>query len=169
MVHTEFSRYLNAHFCCKQQQKDQFGEIYEDMTYNWCGNTAGGSQEFPPPRKTFIFCISLDLTTWSWPATSLKRWEVCHAEGPLSCSWIRDPHVVELLAGGDDTPGETALVSVETCVAETLTEWASPGARRRWSDWRSGNSEGWPRKNRNPEKGVKTDPSLTLNTSYETL
>ena len=68
-----------------------------------------------------------------------------------------------------DTPGETVLVSVETKVAETLTEWPSPGARRRWSDWRSGNSEGWPRKSRNPEKGVKTDSSLTLNTSQQTL
>ena len=114
----------------------------------------------------------------SFPPSTLISWNKVHLQPLLvgERSLMLRGHCPVPVSGikiccfwSKDTPGETALVSVETNVAETLTEWPSPGARRRWSDWRSGNSEGWPRKSRNPEKGVKTDSSLTLNTSQQTL
>ena len=52
---------------------------------------------------------------------------------------------------------------VDMWLADTWTEWPSPGRRTRWRRCRSGNSEGRPKNKRKPESRVKTDLSLTLN------
>ena len=78
-------RPLDFHYCCSQTrlvgvvvklwwiENTKTGFFVGSWTCSWFGNTARGSQEFPPPRKTYIICLNLDLMERRRPATSFRR------------------------------------------------------------------------------------------------